>query len=509
MHKLLKMLFFLAFVWIAITAADECIPRDFGKGSIVCVCNSTYCDSTPETSSEPGTFLWYVSSNAGQRMELTTGKIGHTEEGSTILTLNPEKRYQAIQGFGGAFTDSAAINIKSLSDATQQKLLETYFTREGSRYNLGRIPIGGTDFSTRFYTYDDIENDILLKKFSLAPEDTDYKIPLIQSALQMNPDLRFFSAAWTAPMWMKTNNNSFGFGFLKKEYYQLYADYLLRFLDEYKKQGIDMWAISTGNEPSNAYVPIVTINNMGWTAGTVATWVAENLGPSLDNSQHNQTLILGLDDQRFNLPWFIDLVFRNKVAEKYISGVAIHWYWDSLIPAVVLDKTHNHFPKKFLLMTEACEGSLPWQLQKVILGSWERAESTALKMFENMNHWVTGWVDWNLALDKVGGPNWNENNVDAPIIVDPETDEFFKQPMYYAIHHFSRFLPRGSVRLELEDSSIIFRSLTSIAFETPENKTVVLIYNRSSISKKVDIVDPRNGVINLELPALSMNTILY
>lgn len=119
-----------------------------------------------------------------------------------------------------------------------------------------------------------------------------------------------------------------------------------------------MWAISTGNEPSNAYVPIVPINNMGWTAGTVATWVAENLGPSLNNSQHNQTLILGLDDQRFNLPWFIDLVFRNKIAEKYISGIAIHWYWDAVVPAGVLDKTHNHFPEKFLLITEACEGDL-------------------------------------------------------------------------------------------------------------------------------------------------------
>lgn len=93
--------------------------------------------------------------------------------------------------------------------------LRTYFMREGSRYNLGRIPIGGTDFSTRFYTYDDVENDSTLKNFSLASEDADYKIPLIQRALQINPDLRFFSAAWTAPVWMKTNDKSFGFGRFK------------------------------------------------------------------------------------------------------------------------------------------------------------------------------------------------------------------------------------------------------------------------------------------------------
>ena len=119
-----------------------------------------------------------------------------------------------------------------------------------------------------------------------------------------------------------------------------------------------MWGISTGNEPSNNYLPFVKINNMGWTSETVGTWIANNLGPSLANSQHKETLILGLDDQRFALPWYIDQVFKNKIAEKFVSGIAVHWYWDSFIPASVLDMTHSHFPEKFMLITEACEGEL-------------------------------------------------------------------------------------------------------------------------------------------------------
>ena len=55
---------------------------------------------------------------------------------------------------------------------------------------------------------------------------------------------------------------------------------------------------------------------------------------------------------------------------------------------------------------------------------------------QDLNHWVTGWLDWNLALDMNGGPNWANNQVDSPIIVDAERDLFYKQPMFYHLGHF-------------------------------------------------------------------------
>ncbi|XP_051167958.1 lysosomal acid glucosylceramidase-like isoform X2 [Leptopilina boulardi] len=504
---MMLVLCFLALFSLA--AANECIPRYFGDGSIVCVCNSTYCDSTPETNVAPRSFLWYSSTKSGRRMDLTVGKMSNTSTSSRTITIDHKLQYQEIKGFGGAFTDSAGINIRNLSETTQENLFNTYFGEDGSRYNIGRVPIGGTDFSTRFYTYDDINKDTLLRNFSLASEDMDFKIPLMQRALRINPEMQFLAAAWTAPAWMKTNDYYTGFGFLKKEYYQVYTDYILKFMDNYKKEGLEMWALSTGNEPSNAYYPINRINAMGWTSSGLGNWVANNLGPSLANSQHNQTLIITVDDQRYALPWSVDLIFKNNLAEKYISGIGIHWYWDSLVPAKVLDITHNHFPDKFLLITESCEGSFPWQNPKVRLGNWDRAESYVTQIIENLQHWSTGWIDWNLALDKTGGPTWINNNVDSPIIVNPETDEFFKQPMYYALHHFSRFLPRGSVRIASKDSSIMFHPLLSVAFQTPKNETVVVIYNRSGSFKEVDLVDSKNGIINLQLAPLSINTVVY
>lgn len=504
-----KMLVLAFFALFTVAAGNVCIPRHFGDSSIVCVCNSTYCDSTPETNLEAGRFLWYSSTKSGQRMELTVGRIGNHSSSSRTITIDHKSRYQDIKGFGGAFTDAAGINIRNLSEATQEQLFNTYFAKEGNRYNIGRVPVGGTDFSTRFYTYDDHSKDTLLQNFSLAPEDMNYKIPLMQRALRINPELKFMAATWTAPTWMKTNDYYTGFGFLKKEYYQVYTNYLLRFMDDYRREGLDIWALSTGNEPSGAYYPLNRINGMGWTTSGIANWVANNLGPSLANSQHNQTLIITVDDQRYSLPWSVDLIFRNSLAEKYISGIGIHWYWDAVVPAAVLDMTHNHFPDKFMMITESCEGSFPWQNPKVRLGNWDRAQSYVMQIIENLQHWSTGWIDWNLALDKTGGPTWIDNNVDSPIIVNPETDEFFKQPMYYALHHFSRFLPRGSIRIGSRDSSIMFHPLRSVAFHTPKNETVVIIYNRSESYKNVDLLDAENGIINLQLAPLSINTIVY
>ena len=41
-----------------------------------------------------------------------------------------------------------------------------------------------------------------------------------------------------------------------------------------------------------------------------------------------------------------------------MSGVAVHYYWDFVIPASVLTTMHNLFPDRFLFASEASEGLL-------------------------------------------------------------------------------------------------------------------------------------------------------
>ncbi|ROT76190.1 hypothetical protein C7M84_005258 [Penaeus vannamei] len=120
-------------------------------------------------------------------------------------------------------------------------------------------------------------------------------------------------------------------------------------------------------------------------------------------------------------------------------------------------------------------GSFPFAVD-VALGKWERLESYARYIIEDMNHWVTGWMDWNLALDMQGGPNWAENFVDAPIIVNKEADEFYKNPMFYAMGHFSKFVKEGATKLGLASENQ--KKLDATAFRNPDGSTAVVILNR-------------------------------
>ncbi|KAJ8943384.1 hypothetical protein NQ314_009751 [Rhamnusium bicolor] len=74
----------------------------------------------------------------------------------------------------------------------------------------------------------------------------------------------------------------------------------------------------------------------------------------------------------------------------------------------------------------------------VELGSWARGAKYIEDIFDNLQYGAGGWVDWNMALDETGGPNFIDNMVDSPIIVNATQQEFYKQPMFYAIGHFSK-----------------------------------------------------------------------
>ncbi|XP_023245563.1 glucosylceramidase-like [Copidosoma floridanum] len=488
--------------------AQDCKPVDFWGDSIVCECNATYCDyysdSKPLNSDE---FISYVTSKGGKRLSRSEGNILNKAKNSHVININSNIQYQAIEGFGGAFTDAAGINIKKLSKGSQDNLIRSYFGVDGSKYNFGRVPIAGTDFSTRPYTYDDVHGDVNLTNFTLSNEDFEYKIPIIKQALELNPSLRLVSASWTAPPWMKSNKEYNGFGYLLDDYYQTYANYIVKFLEAYKNNGLEIWAVSTGNEPFTSLVPISHINTMFWSSRTVSVWIQENLGPTLQQSTSNNTQILVLDDQRVALPWYmINMRRHNPGALKYVSGIAVHWYTDEYFPAFVLDVTHDEFPDKFLLMTEFSVGDRPWEHPKVQLGSWSRADRLVKKLFENLSHWVVGWIDWNLALDTTGGPNWVQNYVDAMIIVDAEKDVFYKQPMFYALAHFSKFVPRSSVRIHTNSAD---KSVLSLAFKTPNNEIRVLLYNESDQKKNITIADEKVGYINIEMPEYSLHTLLY
>ena len=162
-----------------------CIQRDYGKGSVVCVCNFTYCDDLDPIQKQPAkTVLFFESGKSGNRFKEGQLKFNQLNVNSMLLpndnltltlTLDRNKKVQKINGFGGAMTDAATININSLPYSMATNIIKDYFSVNGLEYSIVRIPIAGSDYSIHTYSYDDTENDFELKHFALAKEDY-YKV---------------------------------------------------------------------------------------------------------------------------------------------------------------------------------------------------------------------------------------------------------------------------------------------------------------------------------------------
>ncbi|CAH2051818.1 unnamed protein product, partial [Iphiclides podalirius] len=459
-----------------------CAARQISERSVVCVCNSTYCDEVIRHTPAKNRFIAYTTSKAGSRFRKIEGSFQpmnlQLECCKTTLSVDPREKHQTVEGFGGAVTDAAAINWKSMPEELQQYLIDSYFSVKGLEYNMLRVPIGGSDFSTHPYAYNELpENDYKLSNYTLTTEDYKYKIPMIEAINKVaTSPVHIVATTWSPPVWMKTNNMFSGFGRLKQEFFDAYALYHYKFIEKYEEAGLKVWAITTTNEPIDGYFGIASFNTLGWSIEKMGEWIVNNLGPTIRNSKYSNVKILAGDDQRFTIPfWFNVMLQKNPKALEYVDGVGVHYYADRFVPPAVLYTVSKTHPDKFILATEACEGSFPWQ-EKVELGSWTRAVRYMEDILEDLNYNVVGWIDWNLCLDTRGGPNWANNFADSAVIVNKT--EFYKQPMFYAVGHFSKFIKRGSVRISVSEKKSFFTSsVSSVAFQNPEGSIVLVLFN--------------------------------
>ncbi|XP_042296852.1 lysosomal acid glucosylceramidase-like isoform X2 [Sceloporus undulatus] len=313
---------------------------------------------------------------------------------------------------------------------------------------------------------------------------------------------------------MKTNEDWKGKGSLKgnagDQYHKTWANYFVRFLDEYAKHNLTFWAITAENEPTAGLINNYPFQCLGFTAEQQRDFIALDLGPALVNSTHKDIRLIILDDNRVHLPHWAKVVLSgDSKAYRYVHGIGLHWYLDFIAPITdTVAATHQLYPDYFLISTEACAGSHFWE-RDVILGSWDRGNQYSRSILSNLNNHVTGWIDWNLALDLEGGPNWVKNFVDSPIIVDTSNDAFYKQPMFYHMGHFSKFIPEGSQRVGLRVlQKYLGSNLEHVAVLRPDGSAVVVVLNRSGVNVSFGISDEA-GLIVSEIPANSIQTYLW
>ena len=381
------------------------------------------------------------------------------DENYPTIMIDTDKTFQTIDGFGGAFTDASAVNFAKLSKDNQEELLKACFDPvDGNGYTLCRTTIHSCDYSDEMYTYAEVENDKELKHFSIE-HDQIYRIPLIKRALQAaNGNMKIYASPWSPPSWMKTNNDMLHGGKLKPEYFQTWADYFVKYVKAYEKEGIPIWGLTVQNEPMAVQVWESCI----FTAEEERDFVRDYLGPTLWKNGLNDLKLMIWDHNRGIMYQRAEVVYDDPKASQYVYGLAFHYYVGDHYENVRM--VHDAFPDKKLIYTEAGMG-----------GDWQTGVHISKNMIIDLNNWTNGWTFWNMLLDENRGPRHAGGLGGSSIVtVNTQTGELFFNPPFYYFGHFSRFIKPGARRIACTSNNDDF---VATAFVNPNNEVAVVILN--------------------------------
>ncbi len=392
--------------------------------------------------------------------------------------------------------------------------------------------------------------------------DPDYDLlPMIKEALaikreQRDQELKIIASAWTAPAWMKdigtwyipgsaANNWQGTGGSLKPEYVSTYADYLVRYLDAYAQAGVALWGLTPVNEPHGNGG---NWESMDFTPGSQNDFVKNHLGPRLLNSRQAETRLLVYDQNMDGLERWADVIFADPETTPYVYGAAVHWYASTFnVFEDVLDRVHARFPDFAIIHTEGCIDNLGTAATGGIGdpagykesgwfqndGFWWNATATdwaytaewagagaadhpvytpvhryARNIIVGLDHWVGGWVDWNIVLDRNGGPNHVGNFCGAPIMIDTGTREVYYTPVFHILSQFSRTIRPGdkAVRTRRVLDALDPDALHACATVNGDGLLSVQLLNttKNAIACKLQIAD---RYAEITIPANSVQTV--
>jgi glucosylceramidase len=389
--------------------------------------------------------------------------------------VDPNKTFQTFLGIGGAITDASAEVFAKLSKEKQQEFLNAYYSKDkGIGYSLIRTNIHSCDFSSDMYTYV-AEGDKELNTFSIE-HDKKFKIPLIKKATETaGGKMTLYASPWSPPAFMKDSKDMLKGGKLLPEFYQSWANYYVKFINSYQKEGIPVWGLTVQNEPMAKQ----TWESCIYTAEEERDFLKNYLGPTLSKAGLGDKKITVWDHNRDLMTQRATTILDDPEANKYVWGVGFHWYesWSGGDPMFEnVGAVKEMYPNKNLLFTEGCNEKFDANKYQL----WKNGERYGKSMINDFNNGTVGWTDWNILLDEKGGPNHVGNFCFAPIHADTKTGELIYTPSYYFIGHFSKFIGKDAKRI----SSVTSRSqLLSTSFLNQDGKVITVVMNQSN--KKV------------------------
>ena len=447
--------------------------------------------------------IYTTTENTNLKISLTDKKVftdmKQPLETEIAILVNPKKQFQSFLGIGGAITDASAEVFAKLPKNKQEELLTAYYGNTGNNYNIIRTSIHSCDFSSESHTYVD-DNDPKLKSFSIR-RDLRHRIPMIKKAQKIiGEDLIFYASPWSPPAFMKSNKNMLQGGKLLKEYYQPWADYFVKFIQEYEKEGIPIWGVTIQNEPMAKQ----RWESCIYTAEEEKDFLKNYLGPTFEKVGFQDKNIVVWDHNRDLISHRANTIFDDPEASKYAWGIGFHWYetWTGGEPKYDnLKNIKESYPDKNLLFTEGCQESF----DENHYNRWSNAERYGSSMINDFNSGTVGWTDWNILLDQTGGPNHVNNLCFAPIHADLRTKELIYTPSYYYIGHFSKFIKPNAKRI----STTCTRStLESTSFQNLDGKITTVVMNKtdSKINYKLIV---NNREVSLSIASHAIQTLIY
>ena len=453
--------------------------------------------------------------------------------GVLTLKIDARKKYQELQGFGGAFTESVAHVFSQLNTKLQEEVLEALWGETGQQYNMARLTIGSTDFAVGVYNYNENPGNLNQSMFSIAHDEKEI-IPLIKRAEAKAPKgIQFLSTSWSPPGWMKRAwlakkgymRNSAKPGMIDRaDIFESYAEYLSKYLSAYKAAGINVTRMTIQNEPDSAdhQFPVAyPCNNFNGTGE--GEFLLNYLGPKV-RKEHSDVKIYVHDGQKFH-----DVPILTRVEEiinaaggnfKYIDGVAFHWYGNNLANYQYLSALHEKYPDLSLLATEATLEAPAGQ--HIGTTPWKEAQKYVIDIIGDLNAGAEGWIEWNVLLDNTGGPTCigpttNDyctplvGHCDAPILANIKEQTLEYRDTYWLMAHFSRFIPRGSILVSATNDTAT--GLIFTAALNPKNDLIVVVGNMQDKqvekyqldfgAKKYVVIDtiPSHSIQTITLPA--------
>ena len=386
------------------------------------------------------------------------------------IEIDDTQKFQYIDGFGYTLTGGSVEVINRLSPSKRKALLNELFGNDKNSISISylRLSIGASDLDGEVFSYNDLpegQTDPSLSKFSLA-RDKDL-ISMLKEILAINPEIKIIAAPWSPPVWMKDNGKSIG-GSLKTEYYDVYAKYFVKYIQGMQKEGITINAITPQNEPlhpgNNPSLLMVSDQQRNF--------IKQSLGPIFKSNNIKTKIVVY--DHNCNKPEYAINILNDAEANQYIDGSAFHLYEGDIS---ALSTVHDAHPDKNLYFTEQWTGAkgtfnedLNWHTRNVVIGS--------------MRNWSKIALEWNLANNTQYKPHTPGGCTECKgAITVSDSENFTRNVAYYIIAHASKFVPANSQRI----ASTQTENLSTVAFKTPEGKTVLIVQNNNKSDENFNI----------------------